>query len=138
MNISDLKIHHIGVAVSDLDDAASVYRENGYICGEKIFDPEQNVNLIFAEKPDELVVELVQPAGENSPVTEILKKNGGEPEVYHVCYAVSDIEKALADFRKEKWLPLGKPVSARAFGGAKIVFLFSREAGLVELLEKKS
>lgn len=138
MNISDLKIHHIGVAVADIDAAADVYKKNGYICGEKIFDPEQNVNLVFAEKPDELVVELVQPAGENSPVSGILQKSGGEPEVYHICYTVPDIDAAIADLRKGKWLPVGTPVTARAFGGAKVAFLFSREAGLIELLETRA
>lgn len=138
MNISDFKIHHIGVAVANIEAAAEVYRENGYVCGEKIFDPIQNVNLIFAEKPDELVVELVAPAGENSPVSKILEKNGGTPEVYHVCYAVADIEQTIADLRKEKWLLLKNPVPACAFDGAKVAFLFSQEAGIIELLEKKS
>lgn len=138
MNIKDFKLHHIGVAVSDIARAADVYRENGYLCGETIFDPLQNVNICFAEKTDEVRTELIAPAGENSPVSAVLKKSGGEPEACHVCYAVADIEKTIADLRKEGWLPLKPPVPAVAFGNAKVAFLFSREAGLIELLEQKN
>ena len=137
MKISDLKIHHVGVAVADIESATAVYRENGYLCSEKIFDPIQNVNICFAEKPDELRAELIEPAGENSPVSEILKKSGGEPEVYHVCYTVSDIDQAVSDLRKERWLPVRMPVPAVACGNARVAFLYSKEAGLIELLEEK-
>lgn len=136
MKISDFKIHHIGVAVSDIQAASAVYRENGYLCSETVFDPIQNVNICFAEKPDELRAELLEPAGENSPVSEILKKNGGEPEVYHVCYAVPNLEQTIADLRKERWLLVKPPVPAVACGNAKVAFLYSRDAGLIELLEE--
>ena len=138
MKVSDFKIHHVGVAVSDIRSATSVYRENGYLCTEPVFDPIQNVNICFAEKPDELRAELIEPASENSPVSDVLKKNGGNPEVYHICYSVPDIEQAISDLRKERWLLVKPPVSAVACGNAKVAFLYSREAGLIELLEEKS
>lgn len=135
MNISDLKIHHIGVAVESTARASEVYAANGYVLGEKIFDPLQNVNICFAEKPDEIPMELVEPAGENSPVSEIVAKNAGEPTVYHICYAVADIEKTLADLRAEKFVLVKPPVPAVACGNAKVAFLYSKDAGLIELLE---
>lgn len=138
MKISDLRIHHVGVAVTDIESAAEVYRANGYLCSEKVFDPIQNVNICFAEKPDELRAELIAPAGENSPVSEILKKSGGEPEVYHLCYAVTDIKQIITDLRKERWLLVRPPVNAVACDNAKVAFLFSKEGGLIELLEQKS
>ncbi len=137
MNISDFKIHHIGVAVSDIESATSVYRENGYLCTTPIFDPLQNVNICFAEKPDELRTELLTPADENSPVSDFLKKSGGEPEVYHICYAVPDIDQTISDLRKERWLLVKPPVPAVACGNARVAFLYSKEAGLIELLEEK-
>lgn len=138
MNISDFKIHHIGVAVADIESAAAVYRENGYLCTTPIFDPLQNVNICFAEKPDELRAELLAPADENSPVSDILKKSGGEPEVYHICYTVPDIDQTISDLRKERWLLVKPPVPAVACGNARVAFLYSKEAGLIELLEEKS
>lgn len=138
MNVSDLKIHHIGVAVASIDEAKKVYVENGYLCGETVFDPIQNVNICFAEKPDELPAELIEPAGENSPVDKILEKSGGEPEVYHICYAVEDIEKTIAGLREQGWVLVKAPVIACACGNGRVAFLYSQEAGLIELLEPKA
>lgn len=136
MNITDLKLHHIGIAVADIARAAEELRGNGFLCGETVFDPLQNVNICFAEKPDEIPLELVEPAGENSPVSELLEKNGGNAEAYHVCYAVPDIEAAIRDLRSQSWLLVKSPVSAVACGNAKVAFLFSKDAGQIELLEK--
>lgn len=136
MNVSDLKMHHIGVAVPAIADAAEAYAGDGWICGKTIFDPRQNVRICFAEKPDEIPHELVEPAAENSPVSAILRKNGGEPEAYHVCYAVEDLERTIADLRAEKWLLVRPPVPAVALGNARVAFLYSPGAGLIELLEK--
>lgn len=138
MDVSDLKIHHIGVAVSDIESAKKVYIENGYLCGDTIFDPNQNVNICFAEKPDELPSELIEAAGENSPVDKILEKSGGAPEVYHVCYSVADVEQTIADLREQGWVLVKQPVEACACGNARVAFLYSKEAGLIELLEQKA
>lgn len=137
MNITDFRLHHIGVAVANIERASEELCENGFLRGKKIFDPLQNVNICFAEKPDEIPLELVEPAGENSPVSGLLKKNGGDTEAYHVCYAVPDIEAAIRDLRAQKWLLIKAPVPAVACGNARVAFLFSKDAGLIELLEQK-
>lgn len=136
MNVSDLKMHHIGVAVPAIAEAARAYANDGWICGETIFDARRNVRICFAEKPNEIPHELVEPAAENSPVSAILRKNGGEPEAYHVCYAVADLERTIADLRAEKWLLVHAAVPAIALGNARVAFLYSPSAGLIELLEK--
>lgn len=135
MNVASLKIHHLGAAVKSIETAAAVYRENGYRVSEKIFDPLQNVNICFAEKSGEPAVELVEPAGENSPVFNLVKKTDDVPEVYHICYAVENIEKSISELRRERWLLVKPPQIAVACGNAKVAFLYSKEAGLVELLE---
>lgn len=136
MNVKDLKLAHLGVAVADMQAARDVYTQNGYLCGNVVFDPLQKVNICFAEKPDEPRVELIEPAAPDSPVSKILE--GGEPAVaYHVCYAVKNLERAIAELRAEHWALVKNPVPAVACGNARVAFLFSKEAGLVELLEEK-
>ncbi|MCR5183078.1 MAG: VOC family protein [Opitutales bacterium] len=135
MDIKDLKLAHIGVAVADMTTARQVYIENGYLCGNVVYDPVQKVNICFAEKPDEPRVELIEAAAEDAPVRKILEN--GEPAVaYHVCYAVADLEKSIADLRKENWLLVKNPVPAVACGNARVAFLYSQSAGLIELLEE--
>ena len=136
MDIKDLKLSHMGVAVANMEDARRVYTENGYICGNVIFDPLQKVNICFAEKPDEPRVELVEAADKDSPVSKILEN--GEPAVaYHICYAVKNLDETIDNLRQENWVLVKNPVPAIACGNARVAFLYSKEAGLIELLEEK-
>ncbi|MCD8283660.1 MAG: VOC family protein [Opitutae bacterium] len=138
MNVSDLKIHHFGVAVASIDEAAKSYVADGYKIGEKYFDPQQKVTVCFAEKPDQIPFEMIEPAAADSPVTEILAKSNGEPQVYHVCYVVADMDGVIAALRKQSWVLVKPPLPAVAFGGERVAFLYSRTAGVIELLESKS
>ncbi len=136
MDIKDLKLSHMGVAVANMEDARQIYTENGYICGNVIFDPLQKVNICFAEKPDEPRVELVEAAAEDSPVAKLLEAD--EPAVaYHICYAVKNLDETIANLLKENWALVKNPVPAIACGNARVAFLYSKEAGLIKLLEEK-
>lgn len=53
-----------------------------------------------------------------------------------MCYCVEDIEEAVKELKKKRFLPLFRPVQAVALGNKKICFLFNREVGLIELVEK--
>ena len=55
---------------------------------------------------------------------------------YHMCYCVEDIEEAVKESKKKRFLPLFRPVQAVALGNKKICFLFNREVGLIELVGK--
>lgn len=134
MNISDLKIHHIGVAVAKLDDAAKIYEANGYTrCGNAYADELQNAIVCFLQKPDELTVELIEPASPDSPLAEIVAKNDGEPDVYYVCYEVEDLEKTIADLQAQRWEIVAAPA---AYGNTRVAMMTSAEAGLIKLVGK--
>ncbi len=80
------------------------------------------------------LLELVEPVSEKSPVRNILNKAG--VSAYHFCYEVENLNDSIAELRKKKFMLLVKPVEAVAFDGRKICFLYHKDAGLIELLEK--
>ena len=127
------RFHHIGVAVFDIDATASYYVNAGYARTDTVYDPHQNVNICFLTKEGMPMVELLAPKDSTSPVTKTLEKSGVTP--YHICYEVDDIDVAVADLRKLKYVPLIKPVEACAIGGRRVCFLFNRQVGLIELVE---
>ena len=129
-----MKFHHIGVAVKDIAATASMYEKAGYGKSEVIFDPIQNVKICWLTKEGSPIVELVAPVNENSPVCNILEKSGVTP--YHFCYVVDNIAEAVKELRKERYVPVGKPVEAVAFRGSKVCFLYHKDVGLVELVEE--
>lgn len=131
--LDSFKFHHIGVAVKDLDDTASVYEQGGYKRSVSIFDPIQNVNICWLTKKGMPTVELLAPVDEKSPVNKTLEKVGVSP--YHCCYVVDNLEDACAELRKQKYIMVSKPAEAVAFCGSRVCFLFNKNVGLIELVE---
>jgi methylmalonyl-CoA/ethylmalonyl-CoA epimerase len=88
-------IHHLGVAVEDLDEALQTY--------ERLFGAEvehratvdgQGVRAASL-RIGEGRVELLEPLDEDTPVGRFLAKRG--PGMHHVAYEVSDVRATLAE-----------------------------------------
>ena len=86
-------IHHLGVAVDDLDTALSTY--------DRLFGAELEHRETLEEQGVEAAslrigsdrVELLAALGEDTPVGKFLSKRG--PGMHHVAYEVDDVGAAL-------------------------------------------
>ena len=86
-------IHHLGVAVDDLDEAVDTYRRLfGAEVERRETVPEQGVEAA-AVRVGESRVELLASLGEETPVGKFLAKRG--PGMHHVAYEVSDLAHEL-------------------------------------------
>jgi methylmalonyl-CoA epimerase len=88
-------IHHVGVAVADLDEALLTYeRLFGATLEHRSSVPEQGVEaaavLVGADR-----LELLAPAGDDTPVGRFIASRG--PGMHHVAYEVEDVAAALDD-----------------------------------------
>jgi methylmalonyl-CoA/ethylmalonyl-CoA epimerase len=103
---------------------------------EQVFhDPLQKVRVAFlATRAQDPLIELVEPAGDDSPVLRFLQEHGGG--LHHVCYEVADLEEQLVAFRSRGALIAKRPLPAVAFGGRRIAWVITSEKLLVELLEE--
>jgi len=126
--------HHVGIAVKSIEKTAVLFMEAGYKMTSIFFDPKQNVKISFLEKTGSPLLELVEPVDEKSPVRNILDKVG--VSAYHFCYEVENLDDSITQLRQKKFLLLVKPLEAVAFNGRRICFLYNKETGLIELLEK--
>jgi methylmalonyl-CoA/ethylmalonyl-CoA epimerase len=115
--------HHVGLVVPDIDAAAPGI--------EKTHDPIQRVNVAFVDLHGS-VVELIEPAGEKSPVAASLKKG---IKLVHLCYMVPSIEKAIAHAELHECRQVSEPAPAVAFDGRRIVWTYHPTYGLIELIE---
>jgi len=92
-------IHHLGVAVEDLDDAVETYRKVfGAELERRDMVESQGVEAA-AVRVGESRVELLAPLGEETPVGKFLAKRG--PGVHHVAYAVGDLRREIADLTEQ-------------------------------------
>tara|TARA_B110000114_G_C14903605_1_gene321736 strand:+ start:215 stop:616 length:402 start_codon:yes stop_codon:yes gene_type:complete len=132
--LESMKFHHIGIATKSINKTSKYYLEVGYNMSKQIFDPVQKVNIVFLSKKSMPMIELLEPACEDSPVCKILLKSGVGP--YHICYQVKDIDFAIDELKKKKYISLFNPVEAIALSMKKICFLFNKNIGLIELVEE--
>jgi methylmalonyl-CoA/ethylmalonyl-CoA epimerase len=86
-------IHHLGVAVEDLDEALSTYeRLFGAELEHRATVPDQGVEAAAVRVGDGRV-ELLEPLGGDTPVGRFLAKRG--PGMHHVAYEVDDVGEAV-------------------------------------------
>jgi methylmalonyl-CoA/ethylmalonyl-CoA epimerase len=133
----DLKLHHFGFVVKSIQDCGRSFAQAlGASWDEKIFfDPLQKVRVTFFEGRNNAdpLIELVEPGGEDSPVTKFLQRGGG---LHHLCYEVNDLEGHLEFCKSVGNTIVRPPVPAVAFGGRRIAWAVTRKRLLVEFLER--
>lgn len=90
-----LRIHHLGVAVEDLDDAVESYeRLFGATVEHRATVEDQGVEAASI-RLGESRVELLASLGEETPVGKFLAKRG--QGMHHVAYEVADLPAALRE-----------------------------------------
>jgi methylmalonyl-CoA/ethylmalonyl-CoA epimerase len=93
LRVAPQAIHHLGVAVADLDEALETYR--------LLFDAEVEHRATVPDQGVEAAslllgtgrIELLEPLGEDTPVGRFLAKRG--PGMHHVAYEVADLPAEL-------------------------------------------
>ncbi|MFW9809610.1 MAG: VOC family protein [Candidatus Thorarchaeota archaeon] len=131
-----MKLSHIGILVKDIVAGIKNHEKLfGYKqIGPIVDDPVQKVRVVLMgiSETDPVKIELISPLSDDSPVADLLKKR---QSLYHLCYAVSDIEAAKKKARENGAVIISQPVEAPLFDGRKICFLFTRDHYVIELVE---
>jgi methylmalonyl-CoA/ethylmalonyl-CoA epimerase len=87
-------IHHLGVAVEDLDEAVEIYRQLfGAEVERRETVPEQGVEAASL-RVGESRIELLASLGDDTPVGKFLASRG--PGMHHVAFEVGDLRGELA------------------------------------------
>lgn len=126
--------HHIGYAVRDIEKTAAAYKDLGYSHTPIVYDEIQNVYICFVKKSGMPSIELIAPHDDKSPVVKILNNNGVTP--YHCCYEVGNLESAIKELKKLRFMPISNPAEACAMDGQRIIFMYKDSFGLIELTGK--
>lgn len=129
-----MKTEHIGIAVSNLEEAVKHY--------EKLFNrppykreviEDQKVETVFF-KTGESKVELLGATSDDSVIAKFIRKKG--PGIHHIAFEVDDLESEMKRLQSEGFRLLSnKPL--KGADNKKIVFLHPKDSGgvLVELCQ---
>ena len=132
--MSEYKIDHLGIAVKSLDAALQFYtgvlgieaapREN--VAGEKV-----NIAMLACGGPR---LELLEPAGADSPIGRFLEKRG--EGLHHVALLVDDLPAAVERLTAAGARLLNEP--RQGAGGHLYVFIHPASTGgvLLELIQE--
>jgi len=134
----DLRMHHIGFVVRDISNEIEDFAASlgaGWE-GRVYQDPLQLAKVAFLHMPcsTDAQIELIEPAGENSPVFQFLQKGGG---LHHICYETSDLNRQLEVMRAKGAIVVRRPRPAVAFNNRAIAWVVTKQRLLVELLQQE-
>jgi len=131
-----LKIDHIGIAVSNLEESLKFYTEVlGLTASGTEVVEEQKVRVAFLPCGDS-ELELLESTSPDGPIAKFIEKNG--EGVQHIAIKVDDIDATLAEL-KEKGVRLIDEKPRYGAGGARIAFLHPKatKGVLLEISERK-
>jgi methylmalonyl-CoA epimerase len=117
---------HVGVAVKNLEEALSVYRD---VLGFKLLRvhvlTERRVKVAILSTGGETQIELLEPLGSDSPVAKFLESRG--EGIHHIAVKVDNIEKVLEEL-KEKGVMLVDEKPRTGAEGKKVAFVHPKSA----------
>ena len=131
------RLNHVGIAVPSIEAAKKTYRDLYGVAESAMTEvkdlPPQGVRFAFVNLANSQI-ELIEPLGENSPITKFLERNpnGGQ---HHVCFEVADIYAA----RDEMVVRGAKVLNEPRIGahGVPVIFVHPKDSNgvLIELME---
>jgi methylmalonyl-CoA/ethylmalonyl-CoA epimerase len=140
------KLHHIGLVVPSISEFTEVFRTLGL---DQVAQPEPDpiqkvlASFIAPGKGEDTYIELLEPLGDDSPITNFLKRTGGG--LHHLCFEVDDIDGIGNELVKKGVNMVCPPVECVGYDRSfklectqpsKIAFFLLSNKILIELLQK--
>lgn len=131
------RIDHVGVAVSDLDEAMAFYqRAYGMTVAHEEVNEEQGVReaMVSVTGSGGPYIQLLAPLSPESTIAKFLDRSG--PGIQQLAYGVDDIDAVCATLR-ERGIRLLYPEPKRGTSNSRVNFIHPKDAGgiLVELVQ---
>ncbi len=126
-----MKIHHLGIVVSDVDEALTALGLDRSAIVETVHDPQQKNDLHFIPLRDnDLWLELVVPRADDASTARFAKKFG--MGLHHLAMASDDLEATEREYvARPASFVLGRyQIDVQSFGG-RIRTLFVAVKGLI-------
>ncbi len=130
------KIEHIGIAVSNLEEAIKTYEQLlGTPCYKQEEVSSEGVKTAFFQV-GESKIELLEATNETSPIATFIAKKG--QGIHHIAFDVTDIESSMAELKNQGFQLLNEQPKSGA-DNKLVAFLHPKSSNgvLVELCQEK-
>ncbi|MEZ4614851.1 MAG: methylmalonyl-CoA epimerase [Caldilineaceae bacterium] len=128
-------IDHIGIVVHSLDESLKTYCDQlGFQLLERVTIAEQLVEAAFLDAGNG-TIELIAPTDSESGTARYLQNRG--EGTHHICFAVDDIEAALAELRAQGVRLIDEVPRQGVHGLVAFVHPKATHGTMIELLQKR-
>ncbi len=129
-----MNIDHIGIAVKSIEKGIEHWER---IFGYKqmtdiVVNTRQKVKVVFLSKENSLMVKLIEPSDETSPIYAFSQKGGG---LHHLCFKCDNIDKEIEHFKDLGLRIITQPQPGEAFDNERIAFVFAQQGLNIELID---
>jgi len=130
------KIEHIGIAVTNLDEAEKRFAKLLNTVSYKREEVASEGVITSFFKVGESKIELLAATKPDSPIQKFIDKKG--EGIHHIAFEVSDISKKIKDLKKEGFSLINEQPKDGA-DNKKIAFIHPKSTGgiLVEICQEK-
>ena len=132
--MNELKLHHIGVAVKNIEQEFEIFKKLGYTKISEVFtEPVQKIKGVHISAKGQPTLELLENLTPDGPLTNLLKKR---TKFYHFAYITNNIEKDTDMFvQQHNAFVIIPPYSSTYF--EKICFMMLPNQMIIELVQEK-
>ncbi|MEZ4812299.1 MAG: methylmalonyl-CoA epimerase [Caldisericia bacterium] len=122
-------LSHIGVAVKDIEASKKTWETLGFVCEHEGVVEEQKVKVAKMVY-NGLVVELLEPTSDDSPIAKYMEKKG--QGIHHMCIEVADVPEKISEFQTKEIIMIDNGPRIGA-AGKPIAFVHPKSTGGVLL-----
>lgn len=127
-------IDHVGIVVKSIGKGIKTWEDLfGYhqITGP-VINTKQKVKVVFLEKKDSILIKLIEPTDQSSPIFLFAKKGGG---LHHLCFKGTDMNVDLQHLKENGAKILVPPEPGEAFESENISFVYAKQGLNIELID---
>jgi methylmalonyl-CoA/ethylmalonyl-CoA epimerase len=132
-------VDHLGIVVKSIEQGIEYWEKVfGYKqMTEIVINTRQKVKVVFLKKENSLLIKLIEPTDESSPIYKVAMKGGG---LHHLGFHCKDINEEITRLKSFGLRVITSPQPGEAFENNQIAFLLGDQALNIELIDtdKKS
>lgn len=129
-----MKLDHIGIAVSSIEEALRTYQSLGFQIEDIVTIEEQKVRLAILPT-GESQIELLEPTDDSSLIKRFLEKKG--EGIHHLCFKVENLAQKVSELKNAN-IQILDQIPCRGYENRKVAFLHPKTTHgvLIELVEE--
>ena len=127
-------VDHLGIVVKSVEQGIEYWEKVfGYKqMTEIVVNTRQKVKVVFLTKENSLLIKLIEPTDETSPVYKVALKGGG---LHHLGFHCKDITEEITRLKSLGLRVITNPQPGEAFENNQIAFLLGNQALNIELID---